>query len=207
MKKMKKSLLLISFLSFATVFSQCIITGNSTIKANDTETYTVENGTAQCTDCHLWTNIGGNTSIESDVKQKTIKLKANAGGSTILSVMMLSPKGVVQCSKNIDVSEYSIPATIPKVVSNPNCDIEFNDYKEVKISEGIVTFVSNTNNNFKYEWAAIYMNGEQKTSHEKVPQFNYTKENGIATLKVKITSSKCMKNFSKAYEEAFWKIF
>ncbi len=191
-----------------TAFSQCVIKGNASMKVNETQTYTVENDIAQCNDCHLWTNIGGNTSLEGDVKGKTIKLKANSGGRTVLSLAMLSPQGMVQCSKNIDVSDSSpVPAETPKIVSNPNCDIDFNDYKEVKYSDGVVSFLSNIDNNFKYEWTAIYMNGEQKTSNEKVPQFNYTKENGIATLKVKIVSSKCMKNFSKAYEAAFWKVF
>lgn len=206
---MKKSLLLISFLGFTTVFAQCIIKGNPAMKVNDTEIYTVESDNAQCTDCHLWTNIGGNASLEGNVKQKSVKLRANSGGRTILSLTVLSPQGMQQCSKNIDITDFSVsaaPKAPPKVISNPNCDIDFNDYKEVKFSDGIVSLMSNTDNNFKYEWTAVYMSGEQKTSKDKTPQFNYSKENGIRTIKVQIISSKCMKNFSKAYETAFWSV-
>ena len=125
---MKKFLFLLSFLSFTNAFSQCNIKGNATIKVLETETYTVENDIAQCKDCHLWVNIGGNSELQGDVKQNAVKLKGTSGGRTVLSLVMLSPQGVVQCSKNIDVVDGAIIDTNKTAVStSSNCDIDFTD--------------------------------------------------------------------------------
>lgn len=68
-------------------------------------------------------------------------------------------------------------------------------------------FPDTTNNEIKYIWTAIYENGDQKESKEKVPQFSYTKENGIQVLKLEAISNKCIKKYSKTYDTTFWKFF
>ena len=89
-----------------------------------------------------------------------------------------------------------------------DCDITVNSFRDVKYAEGIVTFFpSEIQNNYGYTWTVIYATGEQKTSTEKIPQFPYTKENSITTVKVKILSNKCMKDLSKTYDSTFWKFF
>jgi hypothetical protein len=204
---MKKLLLSFLLMSFTNLFSQCVITGSNIIKVLDVATYTVENDNAQCKDCHLWMNLGENTSLEGDVKQNTIKLKANSIGKTILSLSMLSPQGLVQCNKSIEVVE-AISNKSETDQSLSNCDIDFTDFKELKYDVGIVAFLpAKLENNYKNLWTVTYENGEQKTSTEKVPQFNYSKENEIVTVVAKVSSSKCVKNFTKTYEKNFWKFF
>ena len=206
---MKKLILLMTLMIYSSSFSQCVIKGNPTMKVSDAETYTVENDIAQCKDCHLWVNIGGNTELQGDVKQNTVKLKGTSGGRTVLSLVMLSPQGVVQCSKNIDVLDGAMIDTNKTAVStSSNCDIDFTDYKEAKTSDGIVAFLPDgKENNYKYDWTVTYENGDQKTSKEKTPQFSFAKDNGIKTATVKITSARCIRNFTKTYEANFWKFY
>ena len=203
---MKKFIIAATVMLSSAAFAQCNINGKSTIKVNETETYVLENDDAQCTDCHLWVAIGGNSELEGDTKKGSVKLKSTSGGRTVISLSVLTPKGLSQCSKNIDIITDN--TTILNTQKNIDCDININGFKEVKYSEGIVTFFpSSTQNEYKYNWTAIYKNGEQKTSLEKIPQFNYSKQNGIITMKVRIVSSKCMKDMSKTYDDTYWKFF
>ncbi len=202
------------FLLFVAVWSyaQCSINGKSTINIKDTETYSIETNIAQCRECHLWVTVGGNAKIEGDNRLHTVKLKANSGGRTVLSLAYLSPVGLVQCSKNIDILDTSgnssyTPA--PNTSNNSNCDIDFKNYKEVKVSPNIVSFFPNVgaDTDFSYTWTANYRNGDWKTSNEKVPQFPFSEENPILNVKIKVISKTCYKEFSKTYEGNFWKFF
>lgn len=209
---MKKLVLVATFFISIFAFSQCTITGKSAIKVLEEETYSVDKEMAQCKDCHLWVSVGGNATISGDNRQNAVKIKANSGGRQVLSASILTPQGLLQCSKNIDIldtSEVGIAKNnvstndIPKL---PNCDVQVNNFKEVKYAENIVSFFPNvTDGDYKYQWTVNYANGDQMISTEKVPQFPYTKENGISTVKVKVTSTKCIKEFTKTYELSFWK--
>ena len=203
-------------ISFVTVFSmvtitmaQCVISGKSTINSDEAATYTIESDNAQCTDCHLWVTVGGNSQIEGDFRKNTVKLKPLSGGRTVLSLSVLSSQGFSQCTKNIDIVDRNSSSQITgNQPQNVDCDINVSSFKEVKYAEGIVSyFPSNTENSYKYTWTAIYANGEQKTSTEKIPQFPYTKESSITTVKLKIVSSQCMKDLSKSYDSSYWKFF
>lgn len=203
---MKKVTLIFALFWSIIIFSQCNISGDASINVLDTATYTIENDNAQCLDCHLWATIGGNSKIEGEYRKNTVKIKPIYGGRTVLSLTMLTPQGVSQCSKNIDIIDGNGVAA-PQQTSS-NCDIVVNAFKEVKYSEGVISlFPNETQNEYKYSWTAVYMNGEQRMSNEKVPQFNYTKDNSISTIKVKITSNKCIKDLSKTYNPSFWKMF
>ncbi|MBH1960400.1 MAG: hypothetical protein I8H68_09840 [Flavobacteriia bacterium] len=202
---MKKILFLLTLLSFTFVYSQCFIEGNSQIKAGESEVYTIKNNTAQCADCHQWSSFGGNVSLEGDVKQHTIKVKGNAGGKTILSLEMLSDKGILRCSKNIDVVN---PVSQENHSSTSACDVSLDSFKEVKVSDGVVSFVpAKSESGVKYEWTAEYENGDKKTSAEPTAQFSYSRENGIKTLMLRVTSSKCMRNFTKTYDANYWRFY
>ncbi|WP_304344173.1 hypothetical protein [Chryseobacterium koreense] len=208
---MKKIILLLSLLIFGAGFSQCYIIGNPNIKVGETENYTVEKDIAQCKDCHLWTIYGDHATVDGDVKQNSIKLKGNTSGQTILSLAMIAPQGMVQCSKVVDVVEpvknITINISSPEI-AKPNCDIDFSEYREEKAAEGMVSFSpAKTENNYKYEWTVVYMDGAQKQSTEKSPQFPYTKENGIVTVSGKIISTRCMRSFTKTYDSNYWKNF
>lgn len=114
----------------------------------------------------------------------------------------------MQCSKNIDIMDGNVAAPFTQEPTKSKCDIEVSNYKEVKVSERIVSFFPNvTNDAYKYSWTATYSNGETMSSTEKVPQFPYSKENGLTRVNVKVTSSKCMRDFSKTYDANFWKFF
>ncbi len=209
MRKFFLVILLIA--STAIYFAQCNIAGKSSIQVLETETYTLMSGNGQCVDCHLWVNLGGNTSIVGDNKQNSVKLTSNSAGRAVLTLSVLTNQGLVQCSKNIDIfntlsGENISNQTVPK--ETVNCDIDISGFKEVKVTDGVVSFFpSSSDKEFKFEWIAIYGNGEEKQSKERVPQFSYSAENPISIVKLKVISPICIKNLSKSYEANYWKFF
>lgn len=120
---MKKILTLFGFMLFNTAYSQCTINGSSQLSAGTTETYSVENDVAQCRDCHLWENSGSIASMQGNVKKGAVRLRGNSAGKMTLNLTMLSPQGVVQCSKNIEVVDgsgegrISVQSTHPQTVT------------------------------------------------------------------------------------------
>ncbi|EKB61294.1 hypothetical protein [Bergeyella zoohelcum] len=191
-------------------YSQCTIEGKSSIQPNVEETYTVTKATGQCTDCHLWVTIGGNAAIVSDTKKSAIQLKAGTSGRQIISATVLTSDGIAQCSKSIDIgSTASANVTNNNSSSNKeNCDITTYNYTEVKTSDTTVNFYPNElNTNFHFQWKTTYFDGEVKNSTMPTPQFPFSKTKGIKSVNVKITSSKCMKEFTKSYEENYWRFF
>ncbi|MEC5395587.1 hypothetical protein [Bergeyella sp. RCAD1439] len=204
---MKKLLSLSAVLFAFWAFAQCNIVGRSNIGLGASETYQVENNNAQCPDCHQWTLIGGTAQIEGEFRKNNVKITPLSSGRSVLSLAMLTAQGVVQCSKSIDVGSSGFASSAPEP-RKVDCDIDINGYKEVKYAQGIVSFFpSNTQNEYKYSWTAVYSDGTQKSSLEKVPQFEYSAERTITLVKVKITSTTCMKELSKTYETGFWKFF
>ena len=78
----------------------------------------------------------------------------------------------------------------------------------VKVSDGVVSFVpAKTEGSLKYEWTAVYDNGDEIKSAEHTPKFSYSKENGIKTLMLRVTSSKCMRTFTKTYDANYWRFY
>ena len=143
---------------------------------------------------------------------KTIyfKLKPISGGKTVLSLSVLTSQGLSQCSKNIDIIDASTSqATNQEQIKTVlDCDVKLDGFKEVKYAEGIVAFFpSSTNNNYQYTWTVVYANGKEVQSSEKIPQFPYTKEASITSVKAKVVSAKCIKNLSKNYDSTYWKFF
>lgn len=205
-----KILFTFALIASTTAFAQCNITGNSTINKGTEEFYTVPTELAQCKDCHLWVISGGNAQFTGDHRQNTVKIKGNADGRIVLSLAILTPQGLSQCSKNIDISTSSANTALVSTEESAkkNCDVETNNLKEVKNGEGIVSFFPNAvNDSYKYNYTATYHNGETMSSTEKIPQFPFTKDNGITKISVKINSSKCIREFSKTYDANYWKFF
>lgn len=191
------------------VHAQCFIEGKSNIQPNVEETYTVSKTTAQCTDCHLWVTIGGNAAIVSDTKKNTIQFKASSSGRQIISATVLTPEGIAQCSKSINIGiTESINIADNSYPTQKECDIKTNNYTEVKTSDTMVNFYPNDlNTNFSFQWKTTYFDGEIKSSTVPTPQFPFGKTKSIKSVNVKITSSKCMKEFTKSYEENYWRFF
>lgn len=214
---MKKLLVLPLALISMVVYSQCSINGKDVISVGTTETYSIDNEVAQCKDCHLWSSVGGNATIQSDNRQNAIYLNAKNQGRQVISLSVLTPQGLRNCNKSIDIISQITPNSGLQEtnVDNSNldkkengCNIKVNNFKEVKYSENIVSFFPNVMaGDFKYTYTAYYDNGEEFSSNEKVPQFPYSKENGIKSVKVKILASTCLKEFTKTYEANYWKFF
>ncbi|MBW8359828.1 MAG: hypothetical protein K0M63_08535 [Weeksellaceae bacterium] len=213
---MKNTLIFGSLFLSVFAFSQCSINGKSSIRVLDEEVYSIAGDLAQCKDCHLWVNIGGNAYTVGDNRQNTVKIKATSGGREVISLAVLSPQGLVQCSKNIDIldsaqTSAAAPETsemAPAANIAVKCDIEVKGYKEVKYAEGTVSFFPDiTKNDYKYEWNTSYATGETMQSTEKVPQFPYTKEKSITKVRLKIVSQKCVREYTKTYDASYWKFF
>lgn len=199
-------------LCFATLMNaQCNIYGKNTLQVGETEAYSVDVEAAQCKDCHLWTYTGNGISLRGDNRQNAVSVGATQAGRAVVSVTYLSSKGIATCSKNIDV--VGAGSSYTPNHSNPTngdavCDVNVDNFKEVKVDQGIVSFFPmGDQSNFNYEWTALYFDGTTKTSSEKVPQFTYSAKNGIFRISAKITSKICYKNLSKTYESRFWSTF
>lgn len=107
------------------------------------------------------------TSFESDIKKNTIKVRAVAEGKTNLNLTKLTLEGAIQCNKEIEVVDNSV---VVNSTEESNCDIEFNNFRELKDTEGSAFFSPmNTENDFKYEWTVNYNSGETKKHREKFP--------------------------------------
>lgn len=212
---MKKIFLMSAFLMQVGGFAQCIITGSSQAQLNQPETYSVENDNAQCTDCHLWAAVGGNSSIEGEFRKNTVTINPIAGGKTVLTLSILTAQGFSQCSKSIDIvggatSNNSTPVSV-STNKKLACDIDVSNYKEVAYSDKVVSFFpirqEQEQGKFKYLWVAVYLNGDKKESTDKVPRFGYSEENPIVDVTIKVTSDRCIKTLSKNYDATFWKNF
>ena len=212
---MRKVILSLPVLVSALFYSQCTVVGKDVVSVNELQNYTVENDNAQCAECFQWSVSGANSKIEGDVKGKLIQLKNLTPGKTQLTATVLSKNGSIQCSKNIEIKPAEIiteknanvaTTTAPEV--KKDCNIQVRDIKELKSSENLVEFYPiPPNSNFKYYWTANYESGSQKESTEIVPQFPYSKGDGILSLKLKIVSDKCINTSSKTYDSNFWKFY
>lgn len=183
------------------------------MNVNTEESFSVANEIAQCKDCHLWINNGISTAISGDNRQSSVKVKANSAGRQVLSVAILTQKGLVQCSKNIDIVEGSaISGNGVVTMENPDqkaeCNLKTKDFKEIKYSENIVSFFPiGDDNPLKYIWTATYFDGREIVSKEKVSQFPYSKTDGIKLIKVQMISNNCIKTLSKSYDAYYWEHF
>lgn len=203
-----KKLYTLSCLLLATLFyAQCNISGKNTINIGEQATYQIGSEAAQCRDCHLWTYAGQSISFVGDTRQNILSVSGVQPGAAVLSLTYLSSKGISTCSKNIQVlPSGATPSQSPN--TGIDCDININNFKEVKVDNGIVSFFPTGNDGgFGYEWVALYADGSTQSSRDKVPQFNYSKDNSIIRISVKISSKICYKNLSKNYENTFWKVF
>lgn len=208
-----------NFLFFITIFlctianAQCNINGKSTVEIQSEETYSIANEIAQCKDCHLWVGVGSNANFVGDNRQNTIKIKANNAGRQVISLSVLTSQGLIQCSKNIDIidgkaktKDSSITTLDP--VQKIDCNVKISDFKEVKYSENIVSFFPiGEDVQLKFIWTATYFDGREVISKDKIPQFPFTKTDGIKSVKLQMISDKCLKSLSRIYENKYWEFF
>lgn len=199
-------------------FAQCTINGPSTLAVGSSATYSVNDDTAQCANCHLWENNGSVASMSANAKRRATRVTGNSSGNMTLSLTMLTPKGVSQCHKSIQVgNSVSSGSSVTtssgnrsdySTTNSANCNTDFTNYSEMRKGDGLVAFVpSTTNADYKYQWTANYANGDVKTSTDSRPNFSYSKDNGISSVSVRITSPNCISNFTKTYNATYWVTF
>lgn len=198
---MKKFLILVAGSLAALSFGQCTIAGNNSIKLNGSDTFSVDTK-AQCEECYFWKSADQNIKIDNNNKANKITVTAVNIGKSTLSVSILSDQGLLQCEKIIDVVD-------PKQsVAENNCGVFIDDFKDVKVTESIISFFPNENSNdYLYKWTVTYINGDSQDSTEKIPQFFFSEINYITMVKLKITTKSplCSITLAKKYEQNYWK--
>ena len=204
---MKKKIYLLSMFTLGTMaFAQCNIIGKTNIHINELVEFTTDSE-AQCENCYQWKTTGNNIVMMGEGKQKKLQVKGSGQGQATLSLTVLTSNGTTLCNKTIEVNSPENVAPIDN--STSNCDIDIKDFKEAKVSDSIIGFFPNiTENSYNYSWSIEYFNGNSQTSEEKVPQFQYNKDNmRFKTVKVKVISKKCLRELTKNYDESFWNFF
>lgn len=197
-----KKYLIVAAGSLATIsFGQCTIAGNSTIKINETATFSVD-AKAQCEECYSWkTSSDQNLTVDGNTKSNAIKVKASSPGQSTISVSILNNKGLLQCEKVIDVVDNK------QELVDKKCGVFINDFKDVKVSESVISFFPNENSNdYLYKWIVTYINGDTQESREKIPQFFFSDINYITSVKLKIMTKSplCSLTLSKKFEQNYW---
>ena len=202
---MKNLILLMTLFSFTSLFSQCIIIGADQLQVGEKQEYSVENAIADCENCYKWMYADQKIIFESDSRINPLTVKGAVTGAAILSLEIKTPKKTLNCQKTIQVIE---PTSKVLTVNAPKCDIEIELFNEVRNSDELVTFVPLVNDGvYKYEWTATYGNGAVKVMNDKNPGFAYSQANGILDMKLRVTSSQCVRTISKKYEPSFWMFF
>lgn len=197
-------------------FSQCNIIGKNVISLNEKSSYVVENAKAQCDDCHLWKVSNDNSRIEGDMRTKSIAINPLSEGKTVLSLSVLTSKGMDQCSKEIEIVKPVAKTNNNFFQQNPergengknDCNVDVNNFKEIKFAANSVSFVPNiASKEHDFLWTATYTNGEKRTSNYTISQFAFTKDNTIKTVSLEVKQGACVRTISKNYEGHFWMYF
>lgn len=204
---MKKTLSITAIIAASFAFGQCNIVGSSNIGVGKSEVYKVDTA-GQCTECYHWTSSNASIKLETN-KLQTINLKGIIDGTNTLKVSIMTDKGVVECSKivNVQSSTYNVTSDSQEsenVAIMPKCEVDANDFKDLQIDETKVKFIPNGSSNFTYEWKVTYANGQTLDSSEKEPNFQIIKGNDIVLSQVKILSKTCYKILTRAYPLNFW---
>lgn len=199
---MKKFLTLAAGFLATIAFAQCTIAGNTSMNINESGFFSVD-PKAQCEECYFWkSSVEKNLKIDLENKTQQITVKATGVGKTTLSVSVLTNQGPLQCEQVINVVD-------PKqTIAEHNCGILIDDFKDVKVTETIISFFPNENSNdYLYRWTVTYANGESQESTEKIPQFFFSDINYIKMVKLKITSKSpiCSITLTKKFEQTYWK--
>ncbi|TDX82695.1 hypothetical protein [Epilithonimonas xixisoli] len=210
---MKNLLLLAAGFLASSTYAQCTIAGNDNIKPNETTSLTVD-AKAQCDECYSWKSSDLNIKIDGKTKTNKIDVSSSQIGKSTISVSVFTNQGLQQCEKIINVAVPALVAATPAVkeskqnIIENSCGIPVDDFKDVKVSESIISFFPNGNpTSYTYKWSVSYANGEVQESSEKIPQFFYSDVNYITLVKLKITKNNpiCSVTISKKFDENFWK--
>ncbi|GGG61152.1 hypothetical protein [Epilithonimonas arachidiradicis] len=194
------------FLAITNLHGQCAITPSKIPTLNEITTITV-GANAQCDECYSWKSSNEQVvKIEGNNKLKSVNLAGKSYGKSTISVSILTDNGVVLCEKNIEIVDPK--QSLQQNLLDNSCGINIDDFKDVKVSESIISFFPNANSgDYLYKWTVTYANGETSESTEKIPQFTYSENNYITTVKLKISNKVllCSITLSKKFDANYWK--
>ena len=177
---MKNLLLLAAGFLASSTYAQCTIAGNDNIKPNETTSLTVD-AKAQCDECYSWKSSDPKIKIDGKTKTNRIDVTSSQIGKSTISVSVFTSQGLQHCEKIVNVvapvvvaTTLAVKETKQNIIEN-SCGIQIDDFKDVKVSESIISFFPNGNpTNYAYKWSISYANGEVQESAEKIPQFFYS---------------------------------
>lgn len=188
------------FISIALI-SQCTISGPDQIQIGERQVYKAESTTVNCENCFEWTHLDQKIILETATDRNPLTVKGTVIGDAVLSLKIILPDEVLNCSKVIKVIEPT--STI--IDNSPKCIIEVESIIEKVIAENQVVFEANVpEDNFPFHWKVFYRNGTQTVSELQKPTFEFSVENPIDKVELMVGTNKCNKYIVKKYHEFFW---
>lgn len=204
---MKKTITLITTILTIVVHAQCEIKGNTNLSIGETKTFQIDTEIAQCQDCHKWTIDKDIAEISGDLKRNKITLIPKKEGSVQLNVAVLTPIGLQNCNKTITIKENKAQDNSDLKPSS-NCDINFTDFKEVKLdNQTAILYPNQRTNNYTYNWTIYNTTGDSYSINDIAPSINLENNKNISYIIVKITSPTCIRTFKKTYNPEYWNYF
>lgn len=202
---MKKLLLFLAVLNFSLAFSQCTITGADQVQVGERQNYTAEASADSSPNAYEWIYLDQKMIPQSDLNQNILTVKGSVPGKSVLSLEIKTAVGPSKCEKSIEVIA---PLSVALDINAQKCDIDIDAFKEVRVSDTNVAFEAIAPvNSFNYQWTVHYRNGSKKVSNDKVGKFDFSNENVIDQVELKIIDKKCTKKISKSYNHNFWYFF
>jgi hypothetical protein len=184
---MKKALLFFGLLAgLITAHAQCpTITGPTSMLVGQAYTFSVNAGSAQCTDCYDWDATASLMSIPGSDQNNTVTINANSAGSGTVCVNYITETGCVSCCINVVITD---PCAF-----TPNFSL-------TKVSPNSYWLGATPNNVlYTYTWTVTYWDGTVLTfSGRNVYGVEICHNgSGLHTVTLTITSADCPTGKSK----------
>ncbi len=205
---MKKTLFAVLIANATIMSAQCTINGPSTVKLGEEVAFSVDKELAQCVDCHQWRIPDGSFNIiGNDSKKNSIKINPKATGNSSIAVSVMTPKGMQDCSKSVEIVDKAT-STQQTTSQSGNCTISVKEFQEIKLKDNTVVLYPNVRNqSYVYQWKVTYANGTSVESKDIVPSFQQTSDNNIVSAVLRIELPSCVRTYTKSYDIHFWKYF
>lgn len=185
-------------------FAQCTIDGSDQIQVGEKQNYFAAKN-QDCKDCYQWIHLDQKVILESDTNKNEITLKGTVPGEAILFLEIASEKGISKCQKLIQVT---VPTTEILPAHSSKCDLAIDSFREIRVAGNQVIFEPETSeNNLTYLWTVTYRSGAKKVSSARKAGFEYSNDDVIDHVDLKVVFNKCIKKISKVYDANFWYFF
>ena len=202
---MKAILFLIALLNSCFAFSQCLIAGSDQIQVGERKIYEADETESDCNDCYQWTYHDQKVLLETDTHRKQITLKGAVPGEAVLFLEISTKEGNQKCQKSVNVIS---PTTNLIAGDAAKCKIAVEAFKETRIKDNVVQFEPEiADDQSTFLWTVTYRNGSKKTSADRKATFDYSMQNVINEVELKVKVDLCSKKISKTYDTNFWYFF